>query len=878
MHYAQSPTRFTATGARLLWLLLVSSVPVLGEVPPDPTPVDFERDVRPLLRAHCMSCHGLEKRAADLDLRTLSLLLQGGTQGSAIVPGSAANSLLYRKVANRSMPPKGELPLTPAQLTTLRRWLDTADPPVPTEPPDITPIDAADRSHWAFQPPQRTTLPPPDNATDSRSAIDHFLLARLQAAQLSYSVPADRRALIRRLALDMTGLPPTPATVRDFLHDPSPCAYENVVDRLLASPHFGQKWGRHWLDASGYVDTIGDDTDAAIAKVATGKWRYREYVIDAHNKDMPFDRFVREQVAGDEMSNWREAEQLTPDMLRQLIATTFLRSAADETLQNELNTADMRHEVLARTMEVTIHNLLGLTVQCARCHDHKYDALPQRDYYRLLACFTPAFDPQSWLQPADRELPDIAPKQKARHVAHNTDKQKQIAAVNQQIATIQTPHRNRIKTRKLNGLPVSIRADVAQATRIPADKQDTIQKYLTMKLGPLLAVSDAEVSAAFTDTERSSVAQLQANSATFQSQLKTWGKIQSVYDTQTTPHTYLLSRGDHLQPRDAVAPGVLRVLTSPQDANLIQSVEAETASSGRRTALARWLTHTDSQASGLLARVVVNRAWQRLFGRGIVETSDNFGVMGSPPDHPQLLDHLAVEFRDTGWRYKRLLQQLVATAAYRQSTARPARHADTDPDNRLLSRMPLRQLDSEVLRDSVLALSGQLDRSFGGPPVSTKPRADGYVRIDPGQLRRPADAYRRSLYLLQRRRYHESFLEAFGQPELTKNCTQRSATAVVSQSLTLINDQFMFEHSMALAERLRSETQDQPLTARIAMAFQMILSRPPDEAEQSWSGEFVERHSQRYQTQTDLQHPPLAHALRHLCHMLLCTNEFLYTP
>ena len=776
------------------------------------------------------------------------------------------------------MPPKGELPLTATQLATLRRWLETTAPPVPSEPAPITPIDAADRSHWAFVPPHRTPPPPPRKTADARTAIDHFLLARLEAAQLSFSAPADRPALVRRLALDLTGLPPTPDTVRDFLLDRSPSAYEQLVDRLLASPHFGQKWGRHWLDASGYVDTIGDDTDATIAKVATGKWRYREYVIDAHNQDTPFDRFVREQVAGDEMSDWREADQLTPDMLRQLIATTFLRSAADETLQNELNTADMRHEVLARTMEVTIHNLLGLTIQCARCHDHKYDPLPQHDYYRLLACFTPAFDPQSWLQPAERQIADIAPKEKAQRIAHNKDRNQQIGAANQAIVAIQTPHRDRIKAAKINSLPASIRADVENATRTPTDKQDTIQKYLALKLGPSLAVSEAEVAAAFTATERASVTKLQAEISTFRSQLKTWGTIQPVYDTHTSPHTYLLSRGDHLYPRSVVEPGMLRVLTSALDVDQVQQIPLTATTSGRRTTLANWLTDTGSPASGLLTRVVVNRAWQHLFGRGIVDTSDNFGVMGSLPDHPQLLDYLAVDFSESGWRYKRLLQQLVSTAAYRQTTVPPAQPPTNDPENRLLWRMPLRQLDSEVLRDSVLAISGRLDRSFGGPPVATTPRPDGYVRIDPGQLQRPADAYRRSLYLLQRRRYHESFLEAFGQPELTKNCTQRTATAVVSQSLTLINDQFMFEQSMALAQRLLTETQDQPLAARIAMAFQMILARAPNTTERRVSLEFVERHSHRYQSQPNLKHSPLKHALRHLCHMLLCTNEFLYTP
>ena len=859
-------------------------------MPPDPAPIDFQTDVRPLLRAHCMTCHGLEQKQADLDLRTLPLLLRGGAQGPAILPGSAAKSLLFKKVAARSMPPKSELPLSARQIETLRRWIETAVTPPPTAPPDVTAIDATDRTHWAFQPPQHTLPPPLRDPRNARVPIDRFLLARLEAAELSYTAHADRPALIRRLTLDLTGLPPTPAATRDFVLDPSPSAYEHLVDRLLASPHFGQKWGRHWLDASGYVDTIGDDTDATIAKIATGKWRYREYVIDAYNNDTPYDRFVREQVAGDEMSNWREAEQLTTGMREQLIATTFLRSAADETLQTELNTADMRHEVLARTMEVTIHNLLALTIQCARCHDHKYDPLPQQDYYQLLACFTPAFNPQAWLQPAERELPDIAPKKKARLDTHNANVKRQIDEHNKQIGGIQTPHRNRIADAKLRTLPAVIRDDVQQATQTPVAKRNAIQKYLAMKLGASLAVTEAEVASALTAAEKVSVSQLRSAIGEFQSQLRTWGTIQPVYDTHPAPTTYVLSRGDHLQPRTAVGPGVLRVLSLSDATARIAATPADATTSGRRTALARWLTQPESQAAGLLARVVANRAWQHLFGRGIVETSDNFGIMGTPPDHPQLLDYLAVDFIESGWLHKRLLRQLVTSAAYQQSTTAVATQnagsdqsatphpASVDPDNRLLWRMELRQLESEVLRDTVLALSGRLDRSFGGAPVSTIPRADGFVRIDSSKLRQPADAYRRSLYLLQRRRYHESFLEAFGQPELTKNCTQRNATAVVGQSLTLINDQFMFEQSMGLTQRLLQETQDQPLDVTVQLAFQYVLSRMPDASEQRWASDLVQRQAERYQQQTDRPHPPRTQGLRHLCHMLLCTNEFLYTP
>ena len=334
-----------------------------------------------------------------------------------------------------------------------------------------------------------------------------------------------------------------------------------MLDRLLASPHFGERWARHWLDASGYVDVAGGDNDAAIIKLSEGKWRYRDYVIRSFNDDKPFDQFLTEQLAGDELEDSCTAEQLSPQTIDRLVATTFLpRSSADDTDENELNTADIRHGVLARTVETVSSNVLGLTVHCARCHSHKYDPIPHRDYYRLTAIFTPALNPQSWLQPRDRALADISPREKAAAEEHNATVQKQIDEAKQRLAEIRRPYEERAFEAKLAAVPEPIRADTKSAVQTPANKRDEIQKYLASKFEAALKVSAEESAAALSDADRATVAALEARLADLPKQLKTWGKIQAVYDVGPAPATYLLKRGNYETP----GPEVARVLERAQ--------------------------------------------------------------------------------------------------------------------------------------------------------------------------------------------------------------------------------------------------------------------------------------------------------------------------
>lgn len=878
--------RSPQTVASLLLVVLVASEtrPIQAE---GPAPVVFEADILPILTAHCFKCHGLEARKASLDLRTVGMMLRGGENGAVIVKGSAKKSPLYARIADRSMPPEKELPLTEAKIELFRRWLDSgaptanADAPLSTvEAPVVT---AEDRQFWAFRKPVRAAIPSVRRSDRVRTPIDAFVLARLEARSLGLSAETDRATLVRRVTFDLLGLPPTPQQVDRFLMDTEEAAYERLIDRLLASPHFGERWGRHWLDASGYVDTIGDDTDAAIAKVSSGKWLYRDYVTNSFNSDKPFDRFLIEQLAGDELVDWQSSETFSAETKQLLIATGMLRAAADETLQNELNTADIRQAVLEHTMEVVANNILGLTVNCARCHSHKFDPIPQEDYYRLLAIFSPAFNPQSWLQPAQRELPDISKPEKARADAANAEIDKQVGERKASVSAIRKPYEDRLFAAKLATIPEPIRADTQTAVQTEAAKRTEVQKYLAGKFEAALKVSGDEIDAALSPADKATVDRLTQEIATLNAGRRTWGTIQAVYDVGPPPATYLLRRGNLDRPGPEVPPGFLHVLAETEAASRIEGRPLSHHVSGRRLAFARWLTDRNSAAGGLAARVYVNRVWQYLFGQGIVATSDNFGHSGARPTHPELLDWLALEFQSHGWRVKPLVKQIMMSAVYRQASHRQPGEPGSadpgadpqvvDPGNELLWRMRLRQMESESVRDAILLASGRLEDTLGGPPTMIEGKPDGTVVVKK-EGAPPGAANRRSMYLLARRRYNLSLLEAFDQPELTSNCTRRTPSAVVSQSLTMLNDDFVKEQAAEFAALLRKDTSERK--DQISRAFRVALAREPAEAEAAWATELLDRQTERYQQMPMPPAEAAGKALAHLCQMLLNTNEFLY--
>lgn len=715
-------------------------------------------------------------------------------------------------------------------------------------------------SHWAFRPLAKPSVPTAPKDASGRTTVDRFLLSEQRKHNLSFASETPRPTLIRRVYLDLIGLPPTPAEVDAFLADDRTGAFERLVDRLLASPRFGERWARHWLDVVGYTDTVGFDIDANLIIIPDGKWKYRHYVIDAFNSDKPYDVFVREQTAGDEMVDWRNAEVFTDDIREKLIATGFLRTASDFTHEPESNIALNQFAVLHDTVEILGNSLLGLTLQCSRCHDHKFDPLGQREYYQLMAFFTPAYNPDSWKpvypwkpEIKHRGLPDISPRELAAAQTHNQSIDAKVAELNKEREALLQPTRDALLAAK---------------------------KELDAK------VTDEEVLGALSQEDRQREKTIRDSIASLNGSKRVWGTIQALYDTEAgLPETRILERGSYETPGERVQPAFHRVLSTrdttayfdPHFRSGFASGGIPFRPSGRRSALAAWLTDAESPASALAARVIVNRLWQHLFGRGLVPTADNFGRQGEPPTHPQLLEWLSGELIRQDWQLKPLVRLLATSAAYRQaSSISDSTSSDprlVDPTNRLLWRMPLRRLDSEVVRDSILFASGTLEQRMGGPPVLLTTHNDGLVEVDQGKLRYPSEGSRRSIYLLTRRAYNESLLTAFDQPSIATTCSRRTPSAVVSQSLTMLNSKFMFDQASRVAARVANEAGDE--SAAIQNAFRLILAREPNVNEQQFCADYLRDQAERFRSakaEGDVAHL----ALTQLCHTLLNTSEFLY--
>jgi len=851
-----------------------------------PVPPVFEKDIAPLLKAYCWKCHGGEGRQAGLDLRTLPLALHGGRSGPALARGSSRESQLIQKIRAGEMPPKGEAQPTEQHKELIARWIDAGARAAyeggPLTEEESPPTSEADRAAWAYRTPDRAPIPDVSDPARADTPIDRFLLARLANAGLSFSPQADRRALVRRASFDLIGLPPTPDEVEQFVADDAPGAWERLIDRLLASPHYGERWGRHWLDACGYVDSLGTDNDATIIEPHEGIWKYRDYVVAAFNADKPYDRFLLEQIAGDELVDWRNAGAYDPATLELLTATGFLRQAADVTYAPELNTADIRHQVVFDTVQIVSTNLLGLTVHCAQCHTHKFDPITQADYYRIAGIFAPSYNVQNWTHSKDRLLPDVPAARKKEIDEHNAKVDRELAEISKEIDALRNLARPKLLETKLAALAPADREAARAALALPTEQRTAEQKSVVEKFAPMLELKPAELDAAMDDETKGTRDDLARRAAALQKTKLSHGTIQALWDVGAPPPNYLFRRGDYKAPGALVEPGVIAVLNDPAHPFQLPEPKPGAPTTGYRTAWARWLTRPDHP---LTARVFVNRVWQHYFGTGIVATPDNFGLMGSAPSHPELLDWLANDFVRGGWSLKRLHRQILCSAAYRQSS-RPAAHDDArtagsdahpDPDNRLLWKMPLRRLESEIVRDAVLAASGELTATLGGPPVPVKPNADGSVELDLEKLPRPADAGRRSLYVFARRNYQLTELGVFDQPVVATNCLARNSSAVVSQSLVLLNGKFLFEQSERFAARLRQLAGDDE-AKQVELAFRLALGRPPSDDEAQLTRDLLARQRERHRAAGEEKTDPPQAALANFCQMLLNTNEFLYVP
>jgi mono/diheme cytochrome c family protein len=869
------------TTSRLAVLALLLAGAANAAAPPASRPrpgaLTFEQHVRPILRTHCTECHGEgSKPRGGLDLRLRRFAVAGGDSGPAIVPGKSAASLLLARVRAHEMPP-GKLKLAPDEIDRIERWIAGGAATLHAEPGRLPPgryLSEDDLGFWSFQPIRRPPVPTPRRAAVAVNAIDAFLLAKLEAVGLSFAPPADRYTLLRRVTLDLTGLPPTLDEIDRFVRDRSPGAYERVVERLLSSPAYGERWGRHWLDVAGYADSHGGTGPDPVRAYA---WKYRDYVIRSLNHDLPLDRFITEQIAGDELAASPPA-RLSADDLDRLTATGFLRTAADGTATAGADVKVAANQTVADTVQIVSTALLGLTMHCAQCHNHRYDPITQEDYYRLRAVFEPAYDVKAWRSPQGRlvSLQGPGDRQKAQRIEQDARR------IDAERLTKAAEHIERTFQKQLARVPENLRADVEKAYRTPPAKRTAAHRKL-LREHPSVNVSIGSLYL----YDRKAADDL-ARYADRAAKLRATRPVEDFIDALTevpgkVPATHLFHRGDPEQPRQTVPPDTLAVL-----ANLglgpIPAKDLTRPTTGRRLAFARQLV---SGKHPLTARVLVNRVWMHHFGKGIVATPGDFGTLGERPTHPELLDFLAGELM-RNWSLKRLHRLIVTSAAYRQSSRGDARGWTVDPDARLLWRMPLRRLEAETVRDAMLAVAGRINRRPFGPPVPVTPDSSGQIvlgldtrdgagrpRGAPGLV--GEDFYRRSVYVQVRRSMTLSVLETFDAPVLSPSCERRTFSTVAPQSLFLMNSDFMVRTAGAFAARVRREAASLP-DAQVRLAWRLAYGRPADQAQVSGALAYLAGQTALFRAKKSVRPGagPEEQAMATFCQALLSSNPFLY--
>lgn len=776
--------------------------------------VNFQRQIQPIFAKRCFACHGPDKNEGGLRLHDHEAAIAELDSGEhAIVPGDLEKSAILLRIAtddeSMRMPPEGK-PLTVEEVSLIRQWIAEG---------------ANWAKHWAFVPRQAQTPPEVKDAAWVVNPIDAFILRGLEEAGLSPAPPAGKAALLRRAYFDLTGLPPTPEEVDAFLADDSPSAYEAVIDRLLESPRYGERWARHWLDVVRFAETNSFERDG----VKPNAWRYRDYVIRSFNDDKPYDRFLLEQLAGDELPD-RSPETI--------IATGYYRLGLwdDEPADPELARFDEFDDILTTTS----HGMLGLTVDCARCHDHKIDPILQTDYYRMVAFFADLRpygtrgDQSSWNQ-TDISPPDVAAKHEA-----------------------------------LDGRLEELRERMTQIeergiVKMPAEDQRKTEgserrKVLREKLRDYLSTEDWEQYAAlreqYYDLDREKDRLPPRESA-----LSVNGCLRS------PPEIHVLQRGNPHVEGPVVTPGYPSIAGGGEPAIPAPAENAE--SSGRRLALAKWITSPDNLLS---ARVMANRIWQHHFGRGIVRSPNNFGLGGEPPTHPELLDWLADDFVQGGWRMKRLHKRIMLSSAYRMSSQGSPEGLAKDPNNDLFWRFNIRRLSAEEIRDSIHAVTGQLNLKMYGPGM--------YPELSQEVLRgqsmpgsgwgdsSPEEQARRSIYIHVKRSLIPPSLANFDFPETDRTCEARFITTQPTQALNMLNGDFVHQQAAALAERLREDA-PRGRESQIQRALRLALGRPVTAADVQRGVKLIEKLKAAESVADDK-------ALELFCLYVLNLNEFVY--
>ncbi len=870
---------------------LICFIALATMVHADEPALTFEKDVRPLLKAHCTLCHGEEEKPkAGVDLRLRRFMdapLESGAK--LIVPGNPEASELVAIIARGEMPKKGK-PVPEKELAVIRKWIAQGAKTARPEPESLERgplITEEERSHWSFQPVKRPEVPKVDGVS---GAVDVFLAAAMRKQNLDFAPEADRATLIRRLTIDLTGLLPTPGEVDAFVADTAPDAYEKVVDRLLASPAHGERWARHWLDVVGYADSNGYTEADSIRPHA---WRYRDYVVRAMNEDKPWDEFLREQLAGDELAGAThgdyQAAVLDPKKLDQLTATAFLRMAPDGTGDPNDDAKLARNQVIAEQMKIVSSSVLGLTVACAQCHDHRFDPISQEDYFRLRAVFDPAYHWEAWRTPAQRLYSLYTPEEHAKAA----EIEKAAALIDVEAREMSKKFLDEIFEVEVLKLPEADREPYRKARATVEKDRTPEQKALIKKYPSALALYSLDL---YDPKKQALVAAKSAEAAKLRATKPAQGFVMALTEVKgQVPETKLFNRGDHDQPVRPVAPGELAVLASPEVKDF-KPASLPSGSSGRRLAYANWLT---SGKHPLTARVLVNRFWMHHMGRGLVNTPGDFGLAGEKPTHPELLDWLADEFVKGGWKLKPLHRIIVLSRAYRQSAVNDPSLA-ADPENRLYARFKLRRLEAEVLRDSVLAVSGALVSKPFGPPstIARDPAGRIVVGVDKGTITSAKvdpggdQDFRRSLYVEVRRSKPVTVLDTFDAPVMVPHCEMRNQTTVAPQSLLLMNDTFILENARRLADRLHTEA-PQDEKARLQKAWLLLFGESPSESELERSHIYLVEQAAAltlYHAAQPAPAPPAKdtktpppprpdpsrEALASLCQILLSSNRFLY--
>ncbi len=834
-----------------------------------PSKLSYETSILPLMRLHCGGCHSASGNAG-FDIRTYGSVLQGGRSGKAVIPGSPDSSLLYNLVSTHKMPP-GPAQLTSNEIAVVKNWITNG-----------AHGGSSPLGHWAFRTPVSPAPPTvifPYSISEISNPIDAFLLQELKKSGISFSPEADKHTLIRRLTFDLLGVAPSVAEVQSFVHDTGGDAYGRLVDRLLADPRHGERWARFWLDTAGYADSEGILEED---KIRPNAWRYRDYVIRSLNSDMPYDQFLKEQIAGDEISGYRTAAKWSQQIEDAVTATGFLRTAVDAT-RNDFNAhqfEEYQFRMLNDTQTILVSTTLGITLQCARCHDHKYEPLTQKDYYGMQATLAGAVRPEGKLiSTYDRQI--VAATSADQKLARENDERldKILKAYDIQSAALTLKYRLKWTELKAKAIPeaskdvvallAALRAETAKLTK---DQTSLIEKYKGID-----SPSDANLISQYPEY-KSAVELINMTKTEQQSKRITYPQIRALYDQDNAPpEWHILLRGEYLKKGIVVEPSIPRILDSGKNLILTTAAPGSSQTTGRRTALANWIARADNP---LTARVEVNRIWSHHFGVGLVSTLDNFGQSGSPPTNQALLDWLANAFahglHGKAWSRKDIHRLIVSSVAYRQSSyiGSSVQAVKIDPENKLLWRQREHRLEAEAIRDAVLQCAGTLDSKMYGEPI-------GEVTLPTGEIVPEGETGggRRSVYLLVRRSKPVTFLNSFDLPVMETNCTRRTDSTTPLQALALMNGSFIQAQANKMAKQILKDIgSNSTVRVQVNKAVALAYQREPTNAnnEVQVLEAFLSTGKSQYNKLPNAGETAELRALADLCAALLSSNEFLY--